>query len=143
MTSATEELRRMLTEEGIEWKAWDGVHPITVWHDETYSYEFVEYRLTNGAKQISNCPCDNDGHCELTIKVFNCTPAQAIAATLGSGTCKADETDTWECVRDDLGGYGKTMTVHVMECSACGGAYEYINGGYEFCPRCRAKVVDA
>ena len=85
--SSTTILRRMLDERGVEWKAWDGTHPITVWHDETYLYEFIEYRLVNGAKQVSNCPSDNDGHCELTIKVFNCTPEQAIAATLGTGTC--------------------------------------------------------
>lgn len=33
--------------------------------------------------------------------------------------------------------------IHVMECSACGGTYEHINGSYEFCPRCGRKVVDA
>lgn len=80
--TATDELRAELTKRGVEWKAWDGTHPITVWHDETYLYEFIEYRLVNGAKQVNGCLSDNDGHCELTIKVFNCTPEQAIAATL-------------------------------------------------------------
>ncbi len=82
------------------------------------------------------------------------TPEQAIAATLGScnctngertETCDVDETDTWECVRDDLGGYGKRLTVHVMECTECGHTYEHVNGDYEFCPRCgrKRKDVDA
>lgn len=81
--SAIDELRRQLTEVGVEWKTWNGVHPITVWRDETYLYEFVEYGLINDAKQVGDCPSNNDGYCELTIKVFNCTPAQAIAATVG------------------------------------------------------------
>lgn len=85
--TTTDELRAELTKRGVEWKAWDGTHPITVWHDETYLYEFIEYRLVNGAKQVNGCLSDNDGHCELTIKVFNCTPEQAIAVTLGRGTC--------------------------------------------------------
>lgn len=58
------------------------------------------------------------------------------------GTCKADETATCECVRDDLGGYGKTLTVHEMECSVCGHTYEHVNGDYEFCPRCGRKRVN-
>jgi len=93
-----------------------------------------------------------DGEVNVT---FSMTPEQAIAATLGScncpnnctngertETCEADETDTWECVRDDLGGYGKTMTVHVMECTECGHTYEHVNGDYEFCPRCGRKRED-
>lgn len=68
------------------------------------------------------------------------TPEQAIAATLGAGTCEADETDTWECVRDDLGNYGKPLTVHVMECTECGHTYEHVNGDYEYCPRCGRKL---
>lgn len=56
--------------------------------------------------------------------------------------CRADETDTWECVRDDLGGYGKPLQVHVMECTECGHTYEHVNGDYEFCPRCGRKRID-
>ena len=141
--SSTTILRRMLDERGVEWKAWDGTHPITVWHDETYLYEFIEYRLVNGAKQVSNCPSDNDGHCELTIKVFNCTPEQAIAATLGTGTCHNVN-------------YG-----HTFVCSECGAnidatssiGYSYVDEfgkrwygvsndyGLNYCPNCGAKVV--
>lgn len=51
-----------------------------------------------------------------------------------------DETDTLEVVRDDLGGYGQRMTIHVMECRKCGHTYEHVNGDYEFCPRCGKRI---
>lgn len=57
-----------------------------------------------------------------------------------AGTCRADETDSYR-VRTE--GTGCPLTVHVMECSACGGTYEHVNGSYEFCPRCGRRVVDA
>ena len=67
-----------------------------------------------------------------------------MSATLGTGTCHADETYSYECIGDDLSCYGKLITVHVMECSECGQTYEHVNGSYEFCPRCgrRIEVVD-
>lgn len=56
------------------------------------------------------------------------------------GTCHADETETFECVCDGIGHYGKHLTVHVMECSACGRTYEHVNGDYEYCPHCGRRV---
>ena len=64
-------------------------------------------------------------------------------AKLWRGTCHVDETETFECVCDGIGHYGKRVTIHVMECSACGGTYEHVFGDYEYCPHCRRKVVDA
>ena len=59
-----------------------------------------------------------------------------------SGTCQADETETIECVCDDVWHYCKRLTVHVMECSECGHTYEHVNGSYEFCPRCGRRIVE-
>ena len=58
--------------------------------------------------------------------------------------CHADETETWECVCDGIGHYGKRLTVHVMECSECGRTYEHVFGDYEYCPHCgrRIEVTD-
>lgn len=66
------------------------------------------------------------------------------AAKLGTGTCKADETETIKCwVKcEDEPSTEHMELIHVMECSTCGGTYEHVNGGYEYCPHCRAKVVD-
>lgn len=79
MTSATEELRRMLDERGVEWTANDGEYvKETCW---TYMGEltaaFAEY---------------NDGTTRFACDTWCFTPEQAIAATLGSGTCKVEST---------------------------------------------------
>lgn len=70
------------------------------------------------------------------LNSYNCTNSEQ------TGTCTADETDTLECVCDQVGRYGMRVTIYVMECSACGHTYEHVNGDYEFCPRCGRKVVD-
>lgn len=61
-------------------------------------------------------------------------------AVLNEDTCHADETDTLECVCDQVGRYGKRVTIHMMECSECGRTYEHVNGDYEFCPRCGRRI---
>lgn len=75
-----------------------------------------------------------------TLIVTGLTAEQVMLA-LGPGTCQADETDTWECVCDGIGHYGKRVTVHVMECSECGHTYEHVNGSYEYCPHCGRRIV--
>lgn len=128
--TATDELRRLLDERGVEWGAEESeLDHVTTWNANGGQAMFYESKTTNPNL--------------LQVNYYDLTPAQAVEATLGRGTCNADETDTWECVRDDLGGYGKTLTVHVMECTECGHTYEHVNGSYEFCPRCGRKVVDA
>lgn len=59
-------------------------------------------------------------------------------------TCKADETDVIKCwiKYKDNPSTEHMELIHIMECSACGGTYEHVNGDYEFCPRCGAKVVN-
>ena len=117
--TAIDELRRLLDERGVEWDyGITGVASTRFRASGGVELTFVDLR---------------DGVVCTTIL----TPEQAIAATLGDETCKADETETWTCER-----VGRQLTVHVMECSACGGTYEHVNGDYEFCPRCGAKVVD-
>lgn len=36
----------------------------------------------------------------------------------------------------------RNVTAHIMECSACGRTYEHVNGNYEHCPHCKAKIVE-
>jgi Zn finger protein HypA/HybF involved in hydrogenase expression len=64
-----------------------------------------------------------------------------MSATLGTGTCHADETETIS-VRGDTWGnrFDKHFTIHVMECSECGQTYEHVNGDYEYCPRCGRRI---
>ena len=137
--SATERVRELLDERGVEYET-----------DDEDGCEFTEW-MANGLEWEA----DSRGELVYLTPVMLITPEQAIAATLGScncsndctnsertGTCNADETETWECVCDQIGRYGKRVTVHVMECSECGHTYEHVNGDYEFCPHCGRRVVE-
>lgn len=154
--SATNELRRLLDERGVEWES--GLPTETI------------VREPNDALYVER----PDGRIHVYIRSY-LTPEQAIAATLGpcndscnctngertsermdldaatlgdidatggrqgdAGMCHAEETEHVYISWQD----GRRLTIHVMECDACGGTYEHVNGGYEFCPRCGAKVVD-
>lgn len=164
--SATGDLRRMLDERGVEWMP-------SVWSakDETfYKVGEVGYLAT----ELSS------GKMKVCIEGYP-TPAQAIAATIGTwkltaeqvmaiagkhqpdycsdthvcfdwqaiadelnvmmgtGTCKADETDLIPFVRAN-GDVSEVDYIRVMECSSCGGTFEHINGSYEFCPRCGRRI---
>ena len=134
----TEELCRLLDEQGLEWR-----------EHEAPAAECIAFFDGNG---WHDCWESVGGEVNVT---FSMTPEQAIAATLGScncsndctngeqtGACHADETDAWECVCDQMGRYGKRVTIHVMECSKCGRTYEHVNGNYEFCPNCGRRIVD-
>ena len=119
--TATEELRRMLDERGVEWRK--GAFPNearTYWSDVT-------------ARPW------NDQRLYVTALL---TPEQAIAATLGRGTCQ------------DLGGTGANDE-QVFNCSECGcvlSLYDrdgsnnlctsFIVDYPRYCPECGRKVVD-
>ena len=156
--TATDVLRRLLDERGVEYvvdEEYGEKYPPE--KRITWSCDLAGEDMTVTARDYC-IGIDDDGSADYFLdldfhEVF--TPAQAIAAMLGScncpnnctngdrtETCEADETDTWECVRDDLGGYGKRLTVHVMECTECGHVYEHVNGDYEYCPRCGRKRRD-
>ena len=122
--TATEHLRRLLDECGVEWD-----YGITGATTTRFSVNGIDLTFTTM----------RDGLVCSTIL----TPEQAIEATLGTGTCIADETETIS-VRDDTRGYyfDKHFTIHVMECSECGHTYEHVNGDYEFCPHCGRRVVE-
>ena len=130
--SATDELRRLLDEREVEWLAvkWNP-KKVTEFKANGIEWHYLE------SDEYDDC-CSS--FCWLVADVVG--PEQAIAATLGYGECQADETETIECVCDDVWHYGKRLTVHVMECSECGRTYEHVNGTYEFCPHCGRRVVD-
>lgn len=67
--SATDELRRMLDERGVEWSATDTYRLlVTSWNDASgHSWAFVEHKDGNFSK----------------LTAYHLTPEQAIAATLG------------------------------------------------------------
>ena len=54
----------------------------------------------------------------------------------------SEETETIRCSRPLRGLKRERITVHVMECYACGRTYEHVNGDYERCPHCGAIYED-
>lgn len=113
MTSATERLRALLDERGVEW--WP-MHDDEVGYREDRDTEFLVY----GCKHVAH-----EWGCRLQVDML--TPEQAIAATLGPGTCR------------DVGRYA-------FVCSECGWASDephHVLGGFwpKYCPECGKRVV--
>lgn len=121
--SATDELRRLLDERGVEWETdrsgfrvmWG--KPLDEFHD-TMQFKAVNNALPNGG---------------LNVHICGFTPEQAIAATLGTGTCNR--------VREYFGRSGKSYREVCSEC------HHIIYDGWQdkprYCPFCGRKVVDA
>ena len=125
MTSATEVLRRMLDERGVEWweDAFSGEHR-TVF-DGKDGVRYCVYQL---------------GSSLFISSILPVTPEQAIAATLGSCNCSdnctnSERTGTCHNVWDvELTGRLR------FQCSECGGVSLEITPN--FCPVCGRKVVE-
>ena len=118
--TATDELRRLLDERGVKWMP-------SVWSakDETF-YKVGEIGYL--ATELSS------GRMKVCIEGYP-TPEQAIAATLGTGTCHMrlayEEEDADGCIWPDH-----------YECDACGANVNGIMPYYDtevpphFCPNC-------
>lgn len=129
--TATEELRRMLDERGVKW--FETAPLKTEWNGTGILSDI-------GFQAIGELPPAPQYLLLDADHLF--TPEQAIAATLGAGTCEADETETIAC-RCYSDPHGKAVYhIHVMECTECGHTYEHVNGDYEYCPRCGRKRRD-
>ena len=120
--TATDELRRMLDERGVEWETdrsgnrvmWG--RPVDQFHD-TMEFKAVDNAMPNGG---------------LNVHICGFTPEQAIEATLGRGTCHnampllpsgMPYPDSWMC-------------------SECGGRMDGIILEIgDYCPNCGRKIV--
>ena len=114
--TATEELRAMLDERGVEWKAGD-THRlfVTSWKDaDGHSWTFVEHR--------------DGSFCKLTT--YHITPAQAVEATLGRGECQLVKA-TWD----------EGSIEHGLECTGCGYRSTFASEYWNYCPDCGRKVM--
>ena len=120
--TATEELRRLLDERGVE--HYDGTNG-TLWGKDASGYRFSADELTSG---------------RMSVHMWCETPEQAVAATLGLGTCR------------DLGGTGANDE-QVFNCSECGcvlSLYDrdgsnnlctsFVFDYPRYCPNCGRKV---
>lgn len=115
MTSATDELRRLLDERGV---LHGYVEPDCVWWegDEGIAYEAIEVYVLD----------EPSGY----FAVRDLTPAQAIDATLGRGTC-----------------HETIINHHWRGCGSCGYIWEFMYGigkceRPRYCPNCGRAVVE-
>ena len=112
--SATDELRRLLDERGVEY---------TVVPEDAYSREYIKIGnieiLTNDRDEVA---------------VYNITPEQAVDATLGRGTCSMGIERTFERIDGD--------EEHLLECSECGSRRWWLAHMMpSYCPNCGRKVI--
>ena len=112
MTSATDELRRLLDERGVKWR------PIA-WNPKRETF----YHTSDG---VGFCADEyKDG-----VKIYTdatITPEQAVAATLGRGTCEVEYVSDW-------------MGWH---CKACDMLWQGLRDQRpRYCPNCGRKVVE-
>ena len=112
--TATEKLRRLLDECGVEYEAPNDI--ITMWAGSVCSWIAIE---------------DKDG-LAVAVNRDYLNPEQTIAATVGRGTCRLRP---WEMERD-------TGFYDCMECD-CGYVADVGDWAeWNFCPNCRRRVVD-
>lgn len=123
--TATEIVRRLLDERGVEWSATVGANG-TIW---------THWDAFNG--QRIHAMDNEDG----TVEIFdqwNLTPAQAIAATLGCGTCKPMTYDNGYSIdRIEPGEYYEFWEP-ACACSECGELIPM----RRFCPNCGHRIVE-
>lgn len=113
--TVTDELRRMLDDRGIQWRK---VCEDTEWEQTT------EWADANGWECAATVGMDT-GPDHVRLHMY-ATPSQAIAATLGRGTCTMaheDGNDTW------------------WSCNECD-ADVYLPTKPKFCWNCGREVVD-
>ena len=123
--TATDELRRLLDERGVKW--WP-MHDAEAGYREDRDTEFLVYGCKHVAHewgcrlQVDMLTADELTSGRLSVHIWCDTPEQAIAATLGPGTCKLTMNGTNGC----------------FGCSEC---LENIPPLANFCPNCGRKVV--
>ena len=110
--SATERLRALLTERGVEWRKAP--------HYSSESQDNETIFVGNGIEWYANDHMN--GRLGLRALRYEVTPEQAVEATLGRGTC-----------------HDTALEGEWFECSECGTVRQLIHPHY--CPNCGAKVV--
>lgn len=117
--TATERLRELLDERGVKW--WSKPRLVVSGVEKGTEFDAADGSWVHAIEAL-------DG----TICVSHLTPEQAIAATLGVGTCKnvhepPRNTTFWP-------------TPH-FKCSECGATHVSMDYVY-FCPNCGKRVVE-
>ena len=114
--TATERLRALLDERGVEWGNIDARG-----HESDY---LTEWQF-DGNKARATAIEWSIGNLSIDIGLYGRTPEQAVEATLGRGTCHARNDDD---------------TCGVDVCSACGFVWDD-DYSINYCPNCGRMVV--
>ena len=115
--SATDELRRLLDERGAEW-----------WPDDDFA-DTTHWKTRHIAATAGE---GKDGMLYVQ-SIVALTPAQAVEATLGTGTCQMEYANEVP--------YAVLNSLGTFFCSECGSP-TYNDMTPTYCPYCGAKVVD-
>ena len=114
MKSSTEVLRLLLDERGVE--HYDGTE-CTLW----------DYEQTSESTGCYRCSADEIRDGFVNVWMHHLTPAQAIEATLGRGTCENTE---------------QLQLAWSFTCSECG-VHSITEGErFSYCPNCGRKVIE-
>lgn len=115
--TATDELRRLLDERGVEWRK--APHYSGESQDNETIFE------GNGIEWYTNDHMN--GRLGLRALRYEVTPEQAVEATLGRGECHvAYKHPEYPCSNDEI-------------CSECGASFYFIEE-VNYCPNCGRKV---
>lgn len=130
--TATDILRRLLDERGVEYYKHEDGEPLRELHegrDDATSWKV-------GGANVCAVPFDDY---TFDLWIDHCTPEQAIAATLGRGTCKLDFTAYTKGGVDFAG----------FRCDGCGFTQAVPSGDlwgvtrfWSYCPNCGKRVVE-
>lgn len=128
MSSATDELRRLLDERGVEWR-----------RTPHYSSESIDNETVFRGEGIEWIANDHlNGHIGLRALRYEVTPEQAVEATLGKGECEILGYDDGYDEGVDGEMYQYADPRYFLSCEH--EAYGSITPNY--CPVCGRKVVD-
>jgi hypothetical protein len=126
MGSSTKIVRRLLDERGVEWTV----------PDESWNQDSITYWKVGSIKWVA-FESENDTLWLNCNSVIDLIPAQAIAATLGAGTCWLHDCD----------GSFSSVSRPVWRCDCGAFMTQYTDATTyhkpRFCPNCGQKVVDA
>lgn len=118
--TATDELRKLLDERGVKWEDDTPVPSMKPWKTSFTSFTGEEVSLE----------CYGEPKWIMGTLVFH-TPEQAIAATLGAGTCKNKATslrtfwcDCCDCALEDWMDVGGKLVNGLRYCPNCGRVVE-------------------
>ena len=132
--TATDELRRLLDERGVEWS--------NVRNDGSESNFFTEWQFDGIDGRATATEWSAGNNLSMAIYRWSLTPEQAIAATLGSCNCSNSER-TGTCRAVSMRERDKRPYLHdELVCSECGCqlAHEFGHVWQHYCPNCGRRV---